>query len=247
MKDEKVYEKVLDNPLNKTIALIDGKLQNYAREGKITQANLKYLKGESLNLEKFYLLPKIHKSLVEVPGRPVVSNCGTPTERISEFVDYHINPIVKVLPTVLRDTSDFLRRWEGLGHIPEIAIFGTIDVVGLYPHIPHEDGLESMRKVLSEFKEIVNVSEWYVDGMDLIEMATIILENNYFEFDGDIYWQKQGRAIGTKFAPAYANIFMYVLETRMLKECEFKPWVWWRFLDDIFFIGCMVLKGCKSF
>ena len=44
------------------------------------------------------MLPKIHKSLVEVPGRPVVSISGTPTERISEFVDYHINPIVKVLP-----------------------------------------------------------------------------------------------------------------------------------------------------
>ena len=116
-----------------------------------------------------------------------MSNCGTPTERNSEFVDHHINPIVKVLLTVLRDTSDFLRRLEELGHIPEVAIFGTIIVAGLYPHIPHEDGLESMRKVLSEFKEIVNVSEWYVDGVDVIEMATIILENNYFEFDGDIY------------------------------------------------------------
>ena len=113
------------------------------------------------------------------------------------------------MPTVLRDTSDFLRRLEGLGHIPEIAIFGTIDVVGLYPHIPHEDGLERMRKVLSEFKEIVTVSQWYVDEMDLIEMATIILENNYFEFDGDIYWQKQGTAIGTKFAPAYANYLCF--------------------------------------
>ena len=151
LKDEKVYEKVLDNPLNKTIALIDGKLQNYAREGKITQANLKYLKGKSLNLGRFYLLPKIHKSLVEVPGKPVVSNCGTSTERITEFVDYHINPILKVLPAVLRDTSDLLRRLERLGHIPEIAIFGTIHVVGLYPHIPHEDGLESMRKVEKRF------------------------------------------------------------------------------------------------
>ena len=104
LKDEKVYEKVLGNILNKTIALVDGKLQNYVRESKITQANLKYLEGESLNLERFYLLPKIYKSLVAVPGRPDVSNCRTPTERISEFVDYHINPIVTVLPT------DFPRR-----------------------------------------------------------------------------------------------------------------------------------------
>ena len=74
----------------------------------------------------------------EVSDRPVVSNCGTPTERISEFWDYHVNPIVKVLPTVLSDTSDFLRRLDKLGHIPEVAIFGIKDVVGLYPHIPHK-------------------------------------------------------------------------------------------------------------
>ena len=71
----------------------------------------------------FYLLPKIHKRLIDVPGRPVISNCG---------MGYHINPIVKSLPTVLSDTSDFLRKLENLGYIPETAIFGTIDVVGLY-------------------------------------------------------------------------------------------------------------------
>ena len=59
------------------------------------------------------------------------------TERISKFVDYHINPIVKCLPSVLVDTSDFLRRLENVGYIPETAIFGTIDVVGLYLYIYH--------------------------------------------------------------------------------------------------------------
>ena len=29
---------------------------------------------------------------------------------------------------------------------------------------------------------------------------------------------------------------MNVLETRMLGICEFSPWVWWRFLDDVFLI-----------
>jgi hypothetical protein len=51
--------------------------------------------------------------------------------------------------------------------------------------------------------------------------------------------------IGTKFAPA---IFMYFLETRMLMQCEFKPCLWWRFLDDIFFIWLHgIPKGCESF
>ena len=29
---------------------------------------------------RFYLLPKIHKRLHDVPGRPVISNCGFYTE-----------------------------------------------------------------------------------------------------------------------------------------------------------------------
>jgi hypothetical protein len=78
-------------------------------------------------------------------------------------------------------------------------------------------------------------------------MATLILENNYLEFDGEIYWQKQRTAIGTKFAPANANIFMYVLEARMLKECKFKPWVWWRFLDDIVFIWLHGIERLEKF
>ena len=30
-----------------------------------------------------YLLPKIHKRLANVPGHPVISNCGTPTKKAS--------------------------------------------------------------------------------------------------------------------------------------------------------------------
>ena len=94
-----------------------------------------------------------------------------------------------------------------------------------------------MSATTSFIMQLPTFSEWFVDGVDLLEMAKIILENNYFEFNEEnIYWQGQGTAIGTKFAPAFANIFMYVLETKMLQECDWKAWIWWRFLDDIFFI-----------
>ena len=36
-------------------------------------------------LDKMYLLPKMHKRLFDVPGRPVISNCGTPTENFLNF------------------------------------------------------------------------------------------------------------------------------------------------------------------
>ena len=33
----------------------------------------------------------------------------------------------------------------------------------------------------------------------------------------------------------------------MLKECEFKPWVWWRFVDDIFFIWLHGIERLQEF
>ena len=96
LSDENVYEGIHFNPVNDVVALIDGKLKKMVHEGKITEVNRKYLKGESVNVDRLYLLPKIHKRLVNVLGRPVVSNCGTPTERISEFVDYQLILLLNV-------------------------------------------------------------------------------------------------------------------------------------------------------
>ena len=87
------------------------------------------------------MLTKIHKRLLDAPGRPVISNCGTPTEGISEFVDFHIQPIMKPLPHIVKDTTDFLFKLRELDDTPHGAIICTMDVVDLYPHIPHDEGV----------------------------------------------------------------------------------------------------------
>ena len=87
----------------------------------------------------FYLLPKIHKK--GCPDRPVISGCGTSTEKISEFVDSNIKHLVPKIPSYLKDTKHFLQVLGEVGTLPEGAILVTADVVGLYPHIPHEEGL----------------------------------------------------------------------------------------------------------
>ena len=42
------------------------------------------------NIGKLYLLPKIHKRSENALGRQVMFNCDTPTEKVSEFLDYHL-------------------------------------------------------------------------------------------------------------------------------------------------------------
>ena len=70
----------------------------------------------------------------------------------------------------------------------------------------------------------------------LIELTELVLKNNIFEFSDKTYKQICGTAIGTKFAPPYAVLFMAALEEKILSKVKKKPSVWWRYIDDIFFI-----------
>ena len=44
---------------------------------------------------------------------------------------------------------------------------------------------------------------------DLVTSAEFVLKNNLFEFDDNVKQQISGTAIGTKFTPPYACIYMY--------------------------------------
>ena len=70
----------------------------------------------------------------------------------------------------------------------------------------------------------------------LIELVEIVLIKNFFEFDQKTFKQVRGTAIGIKFAPPYAILFMAGLEQKILNAFEEKPMIWWRYTDDIFFI-----------
>ena len=54
-----------------------------------------------------YLSPKINKVLKNVPGRPIISKYGTPTERVSEFLNYYLKPTMQSAKSYIKDTSDF--------------------------------------------------------------------------------------------------------------------------------------------
>ena len=64
-------------------------------------------------------------------------------------------------------------------------------------------------------------------------MANFILENNYFEFEDNICRQILGTAIGTKFAPSFANMFMGKLESETVE----------RISPGTLHVGMLVISG----
>ena len=117
----------------------------------------------------------------------------------------------------------------------------TADVVGLYLSIPHKAGLEALRRRLNKRETFEIPTE------DIVQMAEFVLKNNFFEFNGEVKRQKSGTAIGTKFAPPYACIFMDEVETEFLKSQELQPFLWLRYIDDIFFIWTHGTQELDSF
>ena len=178
---------------------------------------MEYLLVKRPQLGCFYLLPKIHKRKSNVPGQTVILNNQAATENISSLLDFHLKNIVPTIPHILEDTKDFLKRINDIGEIPSGSLLVTFDVVGLYPHIPHEEGIVRNRNILNLREDQA------VSTNSLCDLARIILTENYFELGKDMYHQKLGTAIGTKFATPYANLFMAGLENRIFSDTNVQP------------------------
>ena len=99
LKDNNTYKdvKFRDDYLVKLVEKSKKMFKQLLSKQNISSSEFKYFSynyKKSTNLGKMYLLPKIHKRLECVPGRPVISNCVTPTEKVSEFLDYHLKSTV---------------------------------------------------------------------------------------------------------------------------------------------------------
>ena len=118
--------------------------------------NFRFEFKKTCNLGKLCLLPKIHKRLSNVPGRPVISHCGAPTEKVSEFLDSQMQPIMRKGWSYIKDSQDFINKSRKLGKIPDNTILVTADVVGLYPNIPHNVGLRALKEALDKREQKKN-------------------------------------------------------------------------------------------
>ena len=144
-----------------------------------TEKEFKYFRFElkkTCTLGKLYLLPKIYQRLSNVPGSPVISNCGPPKEKVSEFLDSPMQPIMRKGCSYIKDFQDFINKSQKLGKIPDNAILVTADVVGLYPSIPYNIGLRATKETL-EMRE-----KKKIPTENLLQMAEFVLKNNFFEF-----------------------------------------------------------------
>ena len=139
-----------------------------------------------------------------------------------------------------KDKNDFLNKLYPLPKLPDSIILWTVDFVGLYPNIPHEESLPALRKWLD------NRMEKCISSDTLCDLEEVVPKNNIFKFGKNTLKQTSGTPIRTKFGTPYSILFMAELEEEILRKAEFKPYLWWRY-DDIFFLWEHGEEKLKSF
>jgi len=119
-----VYREMPTDLTQQIAEMVNDRIRKLLGDGYIDDKTLDYfLVNSTPRARRFYLLPKIHKK--GCPGRPVVSGCGTCAERVSEFVDFHIKPLVPEITSSVKDTKHFLQVLRNLGRLPEGGLLVT--------------------------------------------------------------------------------------------------------------------------
>ena len=239
--NKKFYQKVNQLKLDEAKQEIKKVLEEAHDNEIITKDEYDAMNPDSKGLGKFYGTFKVHKEHTEgtaPPLRPIVSGCGSVTENIGVFVEHFLKNVATHHESYLQDTPSFLRYVEELnseGKLPKSALLVTVDVSSLYTNINHLDATNTAREALSE-RETKEVPTEL-----LVRLLELVLKYNLFEFDGEIWQQIIGVAMGSKPAPHVANIFLARKVDEAIKKISLKYGkdalrVLKRFLDDLFLV-----------
>lgn len=108
----------------------------------------------------------------------------------------------------------------------------ALDVESLYTNIDIKEGLQIMRVFLMKYK-ICDKNRINL----ILDLMSWVCKNNYFYVCGKFFRQVIGVAMGTPFAPSFANIFVAHYEKIWMEHHKFSfPKIYVRYLDDIFSI-----------
>ena len=221
-------------------SLIEGQVQRALRKIKSHLPEGTYYKlyptGSSPG--KFYGQAKIHKlkeseGVNELPIRPIISNIGTATYQTAKYLSNLLQPLAKSEYTI-ESTKTFIETLRTKVVLDNHKLV-SFDVKSLFTNVPLETTINIILKRIYVNKEIKT-------GIPKKELKTLLLlctQSVQFYFNGDLYTQIDGVAMGSPLGPVLANIFMVELEKLIVPvtpEISF----WYRYVDDTI---CFIKNG----
>ena len=145
-----------------------------------------------------------------VPLRPIVSCVGTYSYNLAQYLVELLQPFSQNSFTV-KDSFAFAKEVTTYSRFPFMASF---DVTSLFTCVPLEEVINiCLDKLFANTNTVNNLNR-----TELYKMLSFTLKQNHYLFDGKVYNQVDGVAMGSPLGPVMANIFMCELERKALEQ-----------------------------
>ena len=176
-----------------------------------------------INSPQFTFCQKIHKHPLKL--RPIVACFKSMTTNASRFLNVILQPHMKQTRSYCKNATHIVNILKTTKITPT-SFLASLDIESLYTNISFDMAIQVMLKIFSKHPRLV----LYLD------LLKYVLKNNIFQFNGKIYHQICGIAMGTTMAPALASIVVAYYEEEYLSRLQLKPLLWRRYIDDILIV-----------
>ena len=177
---------------------------------------------------KFYGMPKIHKATeANLNLRPILSSVDTLTRGLAGCLVKQLNPLVgKFSSSHIKINVDFKKKLRIYSLDDNTGDFKmlSLDVQSLFTQVPFNDVLYFLER-----KANAGLFTPPIPFNHFRRLIEICVNNCFLEWDGDIYRQTFGVAMGSPFSPVLANLYMEYLETENLPNVAEMPPLWLRY------------------
>ena len=166
----------------------------------------------------------------------------TESSRVCTYIDFYLQPLSTLHPSYIKNTYDFINKIRNQP-VPLNSVLITADVESLYTNMKLDLILKCIYEAFLE-----NPDPWRPD-IHLLELLKLTLYFNDFHFDNQFFLQVCGIAMGHRYAPSAANIYLKKFDDLATHTPLLNPLLYFRFLDDIFGVwpGTVAqLKECES-
>ena len=200
-----------------------------AKPPQITKAEHEAIRPTGSQMPRMYGLPKIHKK--ECPVRPILSMCNSPQQKIAQWLAKVLEPVLEKYSTNCIPDSFSFAAYMRERALNSSEVLCSFDIRSLFTCVPVDEVIDICSNAL--FKDGQNTSKLdETNFRELMKMATTSVE---FLFNGEVYRQSDGIAMGSPLGPTLANIFVGYHEERLFTSCV-RPATYFRYVDDTFVI-----------
>ena len=229
LADQATYKVLTKDPTPAHKRKLIAMLQRLRQETKITESDYNHLYPTAEGLPRMYCTPKIHKQ--GVPLRPIVDCTGAIFYQVSKALVEVLRPLVGLTEQHCKNSAALAKELVNV-RIEDDEELISHDVVSLFTKTPVQATLEIVRRRLQDDRTLPERTNINVE--DIMELLTFVTSATYFQFDGVIYSQIEGFAMGNPMSAILSNLFMEDLESKAIPSApeDVGLSLWKRYVDD---------------